>query len=66
MRHKQFTVGTTVIPVDISPCGMVNIGATGTMSVDDFARLAVSVLWESNIYNDTWVGFPVRNDLEDR
>lgn len=66
MRHKQFTHGNVIIPVDITPYGMVNIGATGTISIADFARLAASVLCESNNYTNAWEGFPVCNNLEDR
>ena len=66
MLHEQFTIGTTNLPVDIHPNGDVNIAATGTISIRDFARLAASVLAASNTYNGSWVGFPFCNDLEDR
>lgn len=66
MLRKEFKCGNTIIPVDIHPEGDVNIGATGTMSAATFARLAVSVLCASNTYNDTYVGFPVCNELVDR
>lgn len=66
MQRKQFRSGATDIPVDLHPNGDVNVGATGTMSIHDFARLATSVLCASNTWTRHWVGFPVCNDLKDR
>lgn len=66
MQRKEFKDGATSIPVDLFPNGDVNIGATGTMTCADFARLATSVLCASNTYSRKWVGFPVCNDLRDR
>lgn len=65
MQRKHFKCGETIIPVDISPNGEVNIGATGPITVESFARLAVSVLCASNTLTRNWVGFPICNDLED-
>ncbi len=66
MQRKEFKRVGASIMVDLYPCGDVNIGATGTMTSADFARLATSVLCASNTYARKLVGFPVCNDLEDR
>lgn len=62
---KVFRNGGTSIGVTIEPDGSVNVAATGTMSARTFARLAASVLCESNTLSGDWVGFPVVNDLQD-
>lgn len=66
MQRKEFKSGAMSIPVDLHPNGDVNVGATGTITSADFARLATSVLYASNTYARKWVGFPTRDELEDR
>lgn len=66
MQRKEFKIDGTSIPVDLHPNGDVNIGATGTITSADFARLATSVICASNTYAQKWVGFPICNDLKDR
>ncbi len=66
MISKIFRVSGGTIGVTIESDGSVSVAATRTISSRDFARLAASVLCESNTISGGWVGFPILNDLEDR
>lgn len=67
VSRKYLVAGNTFISVDVFDDSTVNVAATGTISIGDFARLAASVLSEHNTKcGQPWWSFPNCNDLVDR
>jgi len=66
VSRKYFEASNALIGVDIFDDASVNIACTGTITVEEFARLASSVLSEYNTQCGAWQGFPACNDLVDR